>query len=292
MNHLMTTALDIKGPWDAILILVGIGVGCLAGAALHAMFTRRSIAGARIEADSILKDARAEAESTARKIEVEGEQKAREHREAVDREVQESLAELKKGQERASKREEVIDKRFADMERRESKLEQRDASSQALLKKAEEKAAEVESQHDVLLERLSEVSGLSEEDARDAYMKEIREEFALEANHLSRQILEKAENDARQEAREITLMAIQRYAAENVSESTVRTIKIPSDDMKGRVIGREGRNIRAIERATGADVLVDDTPGVISISCFDPIRRAIAAESLQRLVTDGRVHPS
>jgi ribonuclease Y len=142
-----------------------------------------------------------------------------------------------------------------------------------------------------LKEKLAALSEMSREDAVDAYMEEIREDSAHEANHLSRQILEEAEHNAQTEAREITLMAIQRFAAENVSESTVRSVKIPSDDLKGRVIGREGRNIRAIEKSTGADILVDDTPGVISVSCFDPIRRTIAAEALQKLVTDGRVHP-
>ena len=113
-----------------------------------------------------------------------------------------------------------------------------------------------------------------------------------DAAALSQKVVEDAERDARDKARQITLLAIQRYAGESVGETTVRTIKIPNEDVKGRIIGREGRNIRAIERATGADILVDDTPGIISVSCFDKVRQAIAAETLQRLVADGRVHPT
>ncbi len=104
--------------------------------------------------------------------------------------------------------------------------------------------------------------------------------------------IEKAEHEAEEKAREITLQAVQRYATEHTSESTVRAIQIPSDDMKGRIIGREGRNIRAIEKATGADIIVDDTPGVIVVSCFDKIRQAVAVDALQKLVADGRMHPS
>jgi ribonuclease Y len=123
-------------------------------------------------------------------------------------------------------------------------------------------------------------------------MVEVRAESEHEANALARSILEEAEIQARAHSREITLQAIQRYAAEHVADSTVRSVRIPSDDMKGRIIGREGRNIRALERSTGVDILVDDTPGVIAVSCFDPIRRTIASEALQRLVADGRVHPA
>jgi ribonuclease Y len=104
--------------------------------------------------------------------------------------------------------------------------------------------------------------------------------------------MEEAESQAKEKAREITLMAVQRYAADHTSESTVRTVAIPSEDMKGRIIGREGRNIRAIEKATGVDIIVDDTPGVIIVSCFDKIRQAIAVESLERLIADGRMHPA
>ena len=287
-----TSAMDIQGPWDVILIVVGLIFGLLAGATVHTILTKRSLASARVEAEALLKSARQDAESKAQKIELEAEKKATEQRERVDREVTESLAELKKSQERAGKREETLDKRFEQLERRESKLESRDAKSRNALERAEAMETEVTSRRDELTERLSKVAELSREEAVEAYMDQIREECAHEGNHLTRTILEEAENKARSEAQEITLMAIQRYASENVSESTVRTVKIPSDDMKGRIIGREGRNIRAIERATGADILVDDTPGVISVSCFDPIRRTIAAESLQRLVADGRVHPS
>lgn len=109
---------------------------------------------------------------------------------------------------------------------------------------------------------------------------------------VTRQIIEEAEEGAKDEAKEILINAIQRYANEHSSETTVRTVAIPSDDMKGRIIGREGRNIRAIEKATGADIIVDDTPGVIVVSCFDKVRQAIAVESLERLIADGRMHPT
>ena len=277
--------------WDA-LIWIGLIAGLLLGALLHAIITKRSISSSRVEADGILKEAQLEAEASARKIELDAEKKANEQRSRVDQEVADSLNELKKSQERATKREETLDKRFEQLERGESKLEDRDNRSKQALERAEAREADVNRKLEDLSERLSQVSELSREEAVEAYMQQIREECAHEGNHLTRSILEEAESQARVQAQEITLMAIQRYAAENVSESTVRTVKIPSDDMKGRIIGREGRNIRAIERATGADVLVDDTPGVISVSCFDPIRRTIAAESLQRLVADGRVHPS
>ena len=133
---------------------------------------------------------------------------------------------------------------------------------------------------------------MSVEDAKSLLLERIEEQSRHDAAAIRRDILEAAEQSARSESREITLMAIQRFAAEHVADSTVRAVKIPSDDLKGRVIGREGRNIKALERATGVDVMVDDTPGVIAVSCFDPIRRAIAGEALQKLVTDGRVHPS
>jgi ribonuclease Y len=141
-------------------------------------------------------------------------------------------------------------------------------------------------------EKLLSVSGMSVEQARAMLLERVEQESQAEAAKIVRRTIEDAERDAKEKAREITLMAIQRCASEHTSESTVRSVPIPSDDMKGRIIGREGRNIRAIEKATGVDIIVDDTPGVIVVSCFDKVRQAIAVESLQRLIADGRMHPS
>src|SRR5690606_2446981 len=136
------------------------------------------------------------------------------------------------------------------------------------------------------------IANLSEEDAKREALKAIERECQHEAAQIIRRNVEKAEEESKEAALKITLQAIQRYASEHTADSTVSAIAIPSDDMKGRAIGRAGRNIRAFERATGVGVIVDDTPGVVVVCCFDPVRRAIAAEALQKLLEDGRIHPT
>ena len=133
---------------------------------------------------------------------------------------------------------------------------------------------------------------MSPDEAKQVVLTRVEEESRHDAAKIARKITEEAELEAKDEAREITINAIQRFATEHTSESTVRSVSIPSDDMKGRIIGREGRNIRAIEKATGVDIIVDDTPGLIVVSCFDKIRQAVAVESLERLIADGRMHPT
>jgi len=133
---------------------------------------------------------------------------------------------------------------------------------------------------------------MTKDEAVEELLGRIEGDTRHEAGKLIRKITEEAEAEAKEKAQEITLQAIQRYASETTSDSTVRSVAIPSDDMKGRIIGREGRNIRAIEKATGVDIIVDDTPGVIVVSCFDKVRQAIAVESLEKLVADGRLHPT
>ena len=141
-------------------------------------------------------------------------------------------------------------------------------------------------------EELQRVSHLSEEDAKREMMTLLEQQLSHETGALIRQVTERAEEEAKEAAQKITLTAIQRYASEHTAESTTNAVKIEDDALKGRVIGREGRNIRAFEQTTGVDVVVDDTPGVITVSCFDPVRRAIAAETLRRLIDDGRIQPT
>ena len=140
--------------------------------------------------------------------------------------------------------------------------------------------------------RLLSVANLSEEEARRQALKAVELECQHEAAQIIQRSLERAEEESQETAMKITLQAIQRYASDHTASSTTNAVQIPSDDMKGRIIGREGRNIRAFEKSAGVDVIVDDTPGVIVVSCFDPVRRAIAAEAMQKLIEDGRIHPT
>ncbi|MHC4306356.1 MAG: Rnase Y domain-containing protein, partial [Planctomycetota bacterium] len=268
----------LEGSLAAIAGIVG---GFLLGWVLFGMIPGNSIRRARKEAEQIERAAIAEADAAKQRVELAAEKKARERREALDREVAETVAEIRQNQARLAKREDNLDRKLEKIGERESKLDRREAESKKAEAGLEAARREVEQARVEVKDRLQEVSGLTEEQAQERFFDEVRQESEHEANLLSQKVLEEAETQARQRSREITLQAIQRYAAEHVADSTVRAVRIPSDDMKGRIIGREGRNIRTLERATGVDILVDDTPGVIAVSCFDPIRRAIAGESLQ-----------
>src|SRR5205814_1542040 len=141
-------------------------------------------------------------------------------------------------------------------------------------------------------ERLLSLTGMTAEQAKELLLRRLEDECKQEAGELILRITEQAQEEAKDKSRQIILQAIKRYAAEQTADHTVSTVTIPTDDMKGRVIGREGRNIRSFEKTTGVDVIIDDTPGVVVVSCFDPVRRQIARISLERLVQDGRIHPA
>ena len=273
------------------LVVTGL-IALLVGAAIAAVILMPRRQRAAADAERIVRDARAEADSLTKSAALEAERKAAERRDAFDKEVAETLAEIKQSQNRITKREDNLDRKMEELGGRERGLDDRSRQLDDRSRGLDERESAIDGLREDLSRRLSEVAKMSTEEAREAFMAEIRVEAEHDAAALTREVIEEAEQKALERSREITLQAIQRFAAEHVADSTVRSIKIPSDDMKGRIIGREGRNIRAIEKATGADILVDDTPGVISVSCFDRVRQAIAAESLQKLVADGRVHPS
>ena len=280
-----------------MLINIAIGIGSLIVGVAVGWFMLRAITGgtirlARREAEQTRSTAQKEGDAIKQRIELDAERESKHRLKEMESEVSESQKEIKQDQSRLVKREESLEKMMSQITERQEKLDsirtKIDEETEAL--ETEKNAFATE--RDTLRKRLEEVSGMSSDQAKVQILDEVRHDSQYEANELMQEIIDEATEKARGKSREITLQAIQRYAAEHVAESTVRSVRIPSDDMKGRVIGREGRNIRALEQATGVDILIDDTPGVISVSCFDPIRRAIAGKALEKLVADGRVHPS
>ena len=281
------------GPSLVVLIaLAAAVVGLAAGVFIHHMLIRRSAEKAKAEADAILTRAKEEAGNIAERIRLEAEAKALERKERTDAELDKSRSEIRDAERRLGKREDLLDRKEQSLGDKERALDAKLTNAEARAAELEQRKAEADALVEQQTEKLHQVSGLSPEAARDLVLERVEERVRKEAATLTRAVLEEAEQDARDKAAEITLQAIQRYAAETTSESTVRTVEIPSDDMKGRIIGREGRNIRAIEKATGVDIIVDDTPGVIVVSSFDKVRQAVAVEALRRLVADGRMHPT
>jgi ribonuclease Y len=277
-------------------IIGGAVVGLLVGAGLTLVAMKvmgaKTISVAKRESEQLLTDAQRDADSLRKKMELDFREELTNRREEFDRQIEATRNELKEHERRLSKREDILDRKLDVLATKEKTLD----TQESRIAEREAKVKGRETELDTIVteqrEKLLQIANLSEADARRMLLERIETEIAHEAGQLIQKRLAKAEEEAKENSLKITLQAIQRFAAEHTSVSTVSAIDIPSDDMKGRVIGREGRNIRAFEKATGVDVIVDDTPGVVVVSCFDPVRRAVAAESLQRLIEDGRIHPT
>lgn len=302
VTHLLSTvsaataALPVQSSATTPTIIIAVAGGVILGAVVlfvvqRLLFAQR-LTAARTEAADLLRRTEDEARNAAEKIRLDAERKAIERKEGVDKELEAARAELRDSERRLAKREDLFDRKEETLSMKERSLSELGSK---LDKRAEQIAAredEIAALRDKQESELQRVSQLDRGQARELLLERVAEKSRVEMGKVTRQIVEDAEENARKEATEILINAVQRYANELTSESTVRTVAIPSDDMKGRIIGREGRNIRAIEKATGADIIVDDTPGVIVVSCFDKVRQAIAVESIERLISDGRMHPT
>ena len=275
-----------------IVSLVALIVGVFVGIFLQRRGETRRVGSAQSQADKLLKSARSESESVKRNSEIEAKEILFRAKSEAERETRDRTKELQRRQERVLKREENLerkgdlltakeaesDKKEADLARREKAAETNSQQAQDLLGKANR--------------RLEELASLTREQAREQLVKQTLDEAREAAAAQIKEVEDRTEQEARERSVSIIANAIQRYASEYVTERTVAVVQLPTDEMKGRIIGREGRNIRALEAATGVDLIIDDTPEAVIISCFHPVRREVARLALSRLIADGRIHPS
>ena len=245
----------------------------------------REIGSAEEEAKRLINEAIKSAESKKREALVEAKEDILKARNEYEREVKERRTELQKQENRLNQKEENLDRKTENMEKKEDALNRK-------LAEADAARAEVENMKRSQMEELERISGLTAEEARQLIVRELEETVTHEEAMKVNEIKARFKDEADSYAREVLGLAIQRCAADHVSEATVSVVPLPNDEMKGRIIGREGRNIRALETLTGVDLIIDDTPEAITVSCFDPVRREIARLSLEKLIQDGRIHPA
>lgn len=245
----------------------------------------REIGSAEQKARNLILDAENRSETIKKEITLEAKEEAHRMRSEVEREIRERRAEIQRAEKRLIQKEEAIDRKTENLEKKEESIIKKE---QELI----EKQRELDSYINKQVEELERISGYTVEEAKKILLSNVEKEIRLEASVLIKEIESKAKEEADKRAKEIITGAIQRCAADHVAESTVSVVPLPNDEMKGRIIGREGRNIRAIETLTGVDLIIDDTPEAVILSGFDPVRREIARIALEKLIVDGRIHPA
>ncbi len=267
-----------------VALAAGLGVGAAAGYLICRSRTASSLAESRSDADSILADANRQAEAVRRESDLASKEAAMKVKDEAEAEARSRRAEISRVEERLDNRDTALDRREGELDERRRRL----SESEDRLSEREDGLKSRESEQTKALE---EISGLTRADAEARLLGGLEVELDDRLGRMVRDKTLEAEETADVESRRILMTTMERVASDLTSESTVKAVDLPSDDLKGRIIGREGRNIRAFEAATGVDVIIDDTPETVVISCFDPVRREVARVSMERLVQDGRIHP-
>ena len=277
------------GPLEIALIILGavvIAVVCFfLGVGYRKRVGEREIGSAEAEATRIINEALRSGESRKKEMLLEAKDEIHKSRTEHDKEVKERRAELSKQERRLEQKEATLDKKTEAFERKEEEMARRLED----VAKTRQEAEELKQQQMATLEQ---ISGLTQEQAKQFLLDSVEEEVRHETAVKIKEIEQQLKDDADEKAREILSIAIQRCAADHAAEATVSVVPLPTDEMKGRIIGREGRNIRTLETITGVDLIIDDTPEAITVSSFDPVRREVARLALEKLIADGRIHPT
>ena len=281
---------------DTIIILIVVAIAilaCLATGFLSfkaGVEHRKKIAEAQFgsaeeQAKRIVSDAEKSAAAKKREITLEAKEEIQKARAEAEKELKDRRSEISRQERRITQKEETLDKKTENLERKEHNL----ATKMKSLEARELEIAEIKEKQ---LAELEKISGLSQEEAKDIIMKSIEEQARHDAAIMVKEIEQEAKENAERTAKNIVALSIQKVAADHVAETTVSVVNLPSDEMKGRIIGREGRNIRTLETLTGVDLIIDDTPEAVVVSSFDPVRREVAKTALEKLIVDGRIHPA
>ena len=277
------------GPLEIILIVVGtvagLAVGFGSGIVYRKKVAEREIGSAEAEATRLINEAIRSGESRKKEMLLEAKDEIHKSRTEYEKEVKERRAELSKQERRLQQKEESLDKKADHYEHREEELSKK-------LENLAQTQAEVEHLKQQQMAELEKISGLTQEQAKQFLLQSVEEEVRHETAMKIKEIEQQMKDEAEEKGREIIATAIQRCAADHAAETTVSVVALPNDEMKGRIIGREGRNIRTLETITGVDLIIDDTPEAITVSSFDPVRREIARLALEKLIADGRIHPT
>lgn len=267
-------------------------VGLLAGKLIFSKNTKRKLEEAELQSQNIIKEASLRAETIRKEKELEAKEKFVQLKSAHDREVNDRNRKINDAENRIRQKEQSINQKEANLDKQ---IKENEAIKENLNRQIDLvniKRTELEKHQEEHIRRLEKIAGLSAEEAKTQIVESLRNEAQTQALAMQQEIIDEAKQKANKEARKIIIQTIQRTAAEQAIENSITVFNLESDEIKGQIIGREGRNIRAIEAATGVDLIVDDTPEAILLSSFDPLRREIARLSLQRLVADGRIHPA
>ena len=266
-------------------VLISFAIGVPVGIAYRKKIAESKIKGAEQEAKKIVDLAKIEAENLKKAEIIKAKEEIVNSRKELDQEIKERRGEVQRQETRLIQKEENLERRSENFEKKEEDLELR-------LKELEQQKQKIETLQKQEMEELQRVAGLSKEEAKEVLLKEVEKQIVAEKAAIIREENQKAKDEVTKNAKELLTYAVQKCAADHSQETTVSIVALPSDEMKGRIIGREGRNIKALETLTGIDLIIDDTPEAVILSGFDPIRREVARIALEKLIADGRIHPA